>query len=66
MTDYGLKMCRIQSEYASLDDVTDKKLWLKEQIVQLEKEYEHDLKLFKLEFSFVYKELMNLLNKEDK
>lgn len=66
MGNYSLKMCRIESEYAALDDTIDKKLWLKEQIDQLVKEYEHDLKLFKSEFSFVYKGLMNLLDKEER
>ena len=66
MTDYSLKVCRIQSEYEQLDDMVDKKLWLKEQMNQLEKEYKHDLKLFQLNFRVVFKELMNLLNKEDK
>ena len=66
MTDYALKACRIQIEYEQLDDIVNKKLWLKEQINQLEKEYKHDLKLFQSNFSVVYKELMNLLNKGDK
>ena len=66
MGDYGLRMCRIQSEYAQLDDTVDKKLWLKEQLNQLEKIYHNDIKLLWLEFSFAYKGLMNLLDKGDK
>ena len=66
MTEYSLKACRIQSEYEQLDDMVDKKLWLKEQIDQLEKEYRHELKLFQSNFRVVFKELMDLLAKGDK
>ena len=66
MVDYSLKACKIQSEYDQLDDTVDKKLWLKEQIDQLEKEFRHDLKLFQLNFRVVFMELMNLLDKGDK
>lgn len=62
--EYALKMCRIETEFDNLDANIDKKVWLQEQIDQLEKEYLLDIKSIKQEFSFVYKQLMNLLNKE--
>lgn len=64
--DYGLWLCRIQTEFNELDDRVNKEDWLIDRINEITKIYLNDLKNTKHSYDCVCDQLTKLINKGEK